>query len=38
MRTVVIFATIALGSLRMMWRVLSPPDPLALATEWTADE
>jgi hypothetical protein len=38
MRTVVILATVAMGALRLMWRVLSPPDAPGFVTEWTADE
>jgi hypothetical protein len=38
MRTVVIVATVAMGALRMMWRVISPSDPLGSGEEWTADE
>jgi hypothetical protein len=38
MRTVVIFATISFGALRVMWRAISPGDPLGSGPEWTADE
>jgi hypothetical protein len=38
MRTVVIFATLSFGALRVMWRAISPADPLGYAMEWTADE
>jgi hypothetical protein len=38
MRTVVIFATLSFGALRVMWRVISPADPLGSGPEWTADE
>jgi hypothetical protein len=38
MRTVVILATISFGALRVMWRALSPADPLGSGAEWTADE
>lgn len=38
MRTVVIVATVAMGALRIMWRALSPSDPLGSGEEWTADE
>jgi hypothetical protein len=38
MRTVVIFATLSFGALRVMWRAISPADPLGSGLEWTADE
>jgi hypothetical protein len=38
MRTVVNVATVAMGALRIMWRALSPSDPLGSGEEWTADE
>ena len=38
MRTAVIVATVAIGALRIMWRALSPADPLGSGEEWTADE
>jgi hypothetical protein len=38
MRNVVVMAMIAIGAVRIMWRVLSPARPPALATEWAADE
>jgi hypothetical protein len=38
MQTVVILATVAMGALRIMWRTLSPADPLGSGEEWTADE
>jgi hypothetical protein len=38
MRTLVIVATLSIGALRIMWRSLSPSDPLGSREEWTADE
>jgi len=38
MGTVVIVATVAIGALRIMWRAISPSDPLGSGEEWTADE
>ena len=38
MRNVVIMAMVAFGAVRIMWRVLSPAQPPAFATEWAADE
>jgi hypothetical protein len=38
MRNLVIVATVAMGALRIMWRALSPSDPLGSEEEWTADE
>jgi hypothetical protein len=38
MRNLVIAATVAMGALRIMWRALSPSDPLGSGEEWTADE
>jgi len=38
MRTVVIFATVAIAAAQMMWRVMRPPKLPAFAMEWTADE
>jgi len=38
MRTVVIVATVAMGALRIIWRAISPNDPLGSGEEWTADE
>jgi hypothetical protein len=38
MRTVVIFATLSFGALRVMWRGIKPADPLGSGLEWTADE
>jgi hypothetical protein len=38
MRTVVIFAAVAIATAQMMWRVMRPPKLPAFATEWTADE
>ena len=37
-RTVLIVATLSIGALRIMWRALSPADPLGSGEEWTADE
>jgi hypothetical protein len=38
MKAVVILATLSFGALRVMWRALSPGDPLGSGVEWTADE
>ena len=38
MRKLVIVATVAMGALRIMWRALSPSDPLSSGEEWTDDE
>ena len=38
MRTVVIFATVAIAAAQMMWRVMRPPKLPDFAMEWTADE
>jgi hypothetical protein len=38
MRNLVIAATVAMGALRIMWRALSPSDPLGSGEEWIADE
>jgi len=38
MRTALILAMVAIGTVRMMWRVLGPAEPRAFAMEWTADE
>lgn len=38
MRNLVIVATVAMGALRIIWRVLSPADPLGSGEDWTADE
>jgi hypothetical protein len=38
MRNMVIMAMVALGTVRIMWRVLSPSRAPAFATEWAADE
>ena len=38
MRVVLIVATVAMGALRIMWRAMSPSDPLRSGEEWFADE
>jgi hypothetical protein len=38
MRNMVIVAMVALGAVRIVWRVLSPAQRPAFATEWAADE
>ncbi len=38
MRNVVILAMVAIGAVRIMWRVLSPAEQSAFAMEWAADE
>ncbi|HAC46112.1 MAG TPA: hypothetical protein DCF65_08595 [Chloroflexi bacterium] len=38
MRNMVILATVAFGAVRIAWRMLSPAQPPAFATEWAADE
>ena len=38
MRTMVIMAIVAFGAVRIAWRMLSPAQPPAFATEWAADE
>jgi hypothetical protein len=38
MRTVLIFATVAMAAAQMMWRVMGAPREPALSLEWTADE
>jgi Tfp pilus assembly protein PilX len=38
MRKMVIMAMVALGAVRIMWRVLRPGQAPAFATEWAADE
>ena len=38
MRNMVVIAMVAFGAIRIMWRVLSPAQPPAFATEWAADE
>jgi hypothetical protein len=34
----VVIAMVAIGAVRIMWRVLSPAQPAPFATEWAADE
>ena len=38
MRNMVLLAMVAIGAVRIMWRVLSPADQRAFAMEWAADE
>ena len=38
MRNMVIIAMVAFGAVRIAWRMLSPAQPPAFATEWAADE
>jgi hypothetical protein len=38
MRNMVVMAMVALGTVRIIWRVLNPVRPPASATEWAADE
>jgi hypothetical protein len=38
MRNVVILAMVAIGAVRIMWRVLGPAEQHASAMEWTAGE
>jgi hypothetical protein len=38
MRTVIIFATVAFGAMRLMLRTLSPVQRPGIDGEWTADE
>jgi hypothetical protein len=38
MRNMVVMAMVALGAVRIIWRVLKPAQPQAFATEWAADE
>lgn len=38
MRTALILAMVAIGTVRIVWRVLGPAEPRAFAMEWTADE
>jgi hypothetical protein len=34
----VVMAMVALGAVRIIWRVLNPVQPSAFETEWAADE
>jgi hypothetical protein len=38
MRNIAVMAMVAIGAVRIMWRVLSPARPPAWAKEWAADE
>jgi hypothetical protein len=38
MRNMVVMAIVAIGVVRIVWRVVSPARPPAFAMEWTADE
>jgi hypothetical protein len=38
MRNIVVMAMVALGAVRIIWRVLNPAQPPPFATEWAADE
>lgn len=38
MRTMVILAMVAIGTVRVMWRVLSPAEQRSYSMEWTAGE
>jgi hypothetical protein len=38
MRNMVVMAMVALGAVRIIWRVLNPTQPPAFATDWASDE
>lgn len=38
MRRMVILAMVAIGTVRIMWRVMSPAEQRGYAMEWTAGE
>jgi hypothetical protein len=38
MRNMVIMTIVAIGAVRIVWRVLSPAQPPAFASDWAADE
>jgi hypothetical protein len=38
MRNMVVMAMVAIGAVRIMWRVLSLAQPPRFASEWAADE
>ncbi len=38
MRTTIILATVAIGVMRLVLRIVSPIQRLEIAREWTADE
>jgi hypothetical protein len=38
MRNLMVMAIVAIGAVRIVWRVLSPAQPPTFATDWAADE